>query len=238
MLYSGEAIFLKRRFFREDDFLVTLLSKEYGKINLVVKSGAKLKSKLACPLSGLFRVEFTAARGRELDKITFSSILERFDGFESNLENRLRATQIIEIIDRLISEKSADFEIYNKTLEALRALNNIKNESLGKFLVYKFLWSSIYRLGCGPEMNYCVNCRKNKDLYAFSFRCGGVLCAACKNMDNNSQTISPTLLTVLASTGKSNGRITLNDLTKFVNLVNLWAASHFSKPVQSLNFSM
>src|SRR3990167_7495551 len=213
MLYSGQAIVLKRRVFKENDFLVTILSKEYGKIGLIIKSGAKITSKLAGPLSGIYCVEFTAARGRELDRITFSSIIERFDSIESNWEARIQAIQITEIIDRLISEKSADPEIYSQTLEALRALNNLKNEKVGKLLVYRFLWLLLYKLGTGPEIKSCVNCKSNENLSHFSFSHGGMLCANCRQTDSLAQNIPNRAPAFISSEKLSNGGTSANDFS-------------------------
>ena len=236
MLYSGQAIVLKRRAFKENDFLATILSKEYGKIDLAVKSGAKITSKLAGPLSGIYCVEFTAARGRELDRITFSSIVERFDSIESNWEARIRAIQIIEIIDRLISEKSADPEIYSQTLEALRALNNLKNEKVGKLLVYRFLWLLLYKLGTGPEIKSCVNCKSNDNLSHFSFSHGGMLCADCRQKDSSAQNIPNAALAMLSSSKLSNGQTSANDISLFIKIARLWGEQHSHRQIQSLNF--
>lgn len=236
MLYSGQAIVLKRRAFKENDFFVTILSKEYGKLRLVVKSGAKITSKLAGPLSGIYRVEFTAARGRELDRITFSSIIERFAGIESNWEARIQAIQIIEIIDRLISEKSADPEIYNQTLETLRALNNLKNEKVGKLLVYRFLWLLLYKLGTGPEIKSCVNCKNSENLSHFSFSQGGMLCTACRQTDNSAQNIPDAALAMLSSSKLANGWTSNDDISLFIKIARRWSEEHVSKPIQSLNF--
>lgn len=236
MLYSGQAIVLKRRAFKENDFLATILSKEYGKIDLVIKSGAKITSKLAGPLSGIYCIEFTAARGHELDRITFSSIIERFAGIETNLEARIQAIQIIEIIDRLISEKSADPEIYNQTLEALRALNNLKNEKVGKLLVYRFLWLLLYKLGTGPEIKSCVNCKSNENLSHFSFSHGGMLCANCRQTDNSAQNIPNAALAMLSSSKLSNGWTSTDDISIFIKIARLWGEQHAHRPIKSLNF--
>jgi len=236
MLYSGQAIVLKRRAFKENDFLATILSKEYGKIDLAVKSGAKITSKLAGPLSGIYCVEFTAARGRELDRITFSSIIERFDSIESNWEARIQAIQITEIIDRLISEKSADPEIYSQTLEALRALNNLKNEKVGKLLVYRFLWLLLYKLGTGPEIKSCVNCKSNENLSHFSFSHGGMLCANCRQTDSLAQNIPNAALAMLSSDKLSNGWTSANDISLFIKIARLWGEQHSHRQIQSLNF--
>ena len=236
MLYSGQAIVLKRRVFKENDFLVTILSKEYGKIGLIIKSGAKITSKLAGPLSGIYCVEFTAARGRELDRITFSSIIERFDSIESNWETRIQAIQITEIIDRLISEKSADSGIYNQTLEALRALNNIKSEKIGKLLVYRFLWLLLYKLGTGPEIKSCVNCKNNENLSHFSFSHGGMLCPACRQIDDSAQNIPAAALAMLSSSKLSNGWTSANDISLFIKIARLWGEQHSHRRIQSLNF--
>ncbi|MEK7130488.1 MAG: DNA repair protein RecO [Patescibacteria group bacterium] len=236
MLYSGQAIVLKRRAFKENDFLATILSKEHGKIDLVVKSGAKITSKLASPLSGIYCVEFTAARGRELDRLTFSSIIERFDSIETNWDARIQAIQITEIIDRLISEKSADQEIYNQTLEALRALNNLKNEKVGKLLVYRFLWLLLYKLGTGPETKSCVNCKNNENLSHFSFSHGGMLCATCRQADDSAQNIPAAALAMLSSSKLSNGWTSADDISLFIKIARLWGEQHTHRPIKSLNF--
>ena len=237
-MYSGEGIVLRRKVLREDDFLVTLLTKEYGKLSLAVRSGAKIKSKLSPPLANAHRIEFAAVKGQEIDTLTFSAILERFGPLEASLEQRLRALQLVEAVDRLVGDHVADRQIYDHLSEALRVLGQTSDAvRAGKFLAHRFLWVLLHRLGTGPEVRFCVNCRKVASLSSFSVAKGGMLCASCHGMDAGAISVPPRLIPFFQLEKERDDSIASGDLALFSRIVYEWVALHLSRPLNSFSFT-
>lgn len=238
MMYSGEGIVLKRKILREDDLIVTILSKEYGKISLAVRSGSKIKSKLSPALAGMYRIEFTAVKGQEIDTLTFSAIIERCGAIEPSLDQRLRAFQIAEIVDSLVQERVADDRIYEHTLEALRALYGAADPvRTGAFLVHRFLWVLLQRLGTGPEVRFCVNCQKTEKLLAFSAARGGLLCQECCRLDPGAVKLPQHMLAILSPVKISLESVNTRDARLFFQIVVEWAKTHLSRPLRSFSFA-
>jgi recombinational DNA repair protein (RecF pathway) len=83
--YRAEAVVLRRRDLGEADRLLTVYSREHGKLQQVAKGARRPSSRKAGHLELFTRVQIQAARGRELDVITQAEALDLFSELRSDL---------------------------------------------------------------------------------------------------------------------------------------------------------
>jgi len=78
MLYKTEGIVLKSTEFKEADKIVTIYTKDYGKITAIAKGVRKIKSKFGSSLEILTHSVFLFYKGRNIDIVSQTEILESF----------------------------------------------------------------------------------------------------------------------------------------------------------------
>ena len=76
--YHCEALTLKQDPFGEADLLVTLFSRERGKLRAVAKGARRSSSKLVGHLEPITHVRLSLSRGRNLDYVTQAQVIDSF----------------------------------------------------------------------------------------------------------------------------------------------------------------
>lgn len=160
----------------EADRILTVLTRDRGKIRVVAKGVRRPRAKLA-GFTDMFQYnDFVLAEGRNLDIVTSAATVERFikDGME--LERIGLMYYLCELTDRLIEETQeapGSFELLRETF------HYIKNHEVSSALVKSYFeMKMLSLLGFAPELHKCIGSGREiasgGDL-SFSVRLGGVL---------------------------------------------------------------
>ena len=178
--YRSEALVLKSAPFDEAGLIVTLYSRDAGKLKGVRYGVRKPTSKMAGHLEPLNRVDMALARSRPagIDTITQAQILESFPGLKASLEGVSRGIYLAELVDGFGTEGSANPELYSLLVDTLRFLNDSPEVELG------LRYFELHLLKCSgfmPELYRCVECREvlQSGEHLFSPDVGGTLCPRC-----------------------------------------------------------
>ena len=147
MLYQG--IVIKKTDTGEHNQLVTLYTKEFGKVMAVAKSLKKNTSKQAGHLDILNLANFIFVSGKNYPIITSAQSLETFNGIKSDLTKSFLAFFFLEALDNLVYENDKDPALWDflttkfEELDKLEPLNGNFNlfysglrEGLSKVLGY------------------------------------------------------------------------------------------------------
>src|SRR5680860_1697969 len=102
--YRVEAIVLGRREYAETDRIVTLFSREIGKVTVIAKGARKPTARSGPALEYFARGRFMLARGRDLDVVTSAELLERPEQLGDNLTRLAYASHMAELTGRLAQE--------------------------------------------------------------------------------------------------------------------------------------
>lgn len=144
--YKAEAIILKRINLGEADRLVTVFSKDGGKLTLLAKGIRRLTSRKKGHLELFNRVSLQIAKGKSLDLITEAETLNNFSRLRRNL-NRVRiAYLLVELVDKLTAENQEHTEIYFLLCDTLSQLDG---ETATNNLIADFEVQLLTRLGFG-----------------------------------------------------------------------------------------
>jgi len=146
--YKTEGIVLKRNNVGEADKIITLFTKHYGKLRLMAKGIRKTKSRKAGSLEPFNEVQLQIARGRNLDLIIETQIINSPQSWRENLIKVTVAYYFCELVDKL----TADSQIHPNVFELLKtSLGQIELTNLSK-LVRDFEGQLLDELGFGiPE---------------------------------------------------------------------------------------
>lgn len=131
--FKTEAIVLKRTNIGETDRIVTLLSKDHGKIVCVAKGVRKLKSSNRATLEPGNLAEVFLIETKSLPILTQSKLIKEADTIRQSLTGISQLSQILEIFDRLfvedfIEEETSQlaFNIHQELLSQNKNNNKIK----------------------------------------------------------------------------------------------------------------
>ncbi|HBC73206.1 MAG: repair protein RecO protein [Candidatus Amesbacteria bacterium GW2011_GWB1_47_19] len=127
--YSSEGIVIKRQNFGEAGKIITLFTREKGKINLLAKGIRKTTSKRAGSLELFNRVKISAVKGRgELDTLTEVLLVENFARWRKYLGRITIAYQLCEVVDRLTPDRQPHPEIFEILCQSLAEISVLKND--------------------------------------------------------------------------------------------------------------
>lgn len=144
--YKAEAVVLKRVNWGEADRLVTVFSRQQGKLKLLAKGIRRLSSRKKGHLELFNQVKLQAANGKNLDLVIEAETLNNFSRLRRNL-NRVRiAYLLLELVDKLTAENQEHQEVYSLLVNALTQLNG---HSASNNLIADFETQLLTRLGFG-----------------------------------------------------------------------------------------
>lgn len=118
-----EAIVLKSADLNEVDRLLTIYTKEFGKIQVLAKGIKKLGSKLRYHLEPLSYSHLILIEGKNFKIVKDAVLINQFLSTRKDLEKIKVIYKIIDLIDELIVGEEKDENIWNLILKTLEGLN-------------------------------------------------------------------------------------------------------------------
>ncbi|MBN2238301.1 MAG: DNA repair protein RecO [Dehalococcoidales bacterium] len=176
--YQTDAIVIKKTKLGEADTILTFYTPGMGKIQGFAKSLRKTKSRMAGHLELITHSRVSFARGKNLDTITGSQTINGFVPLKTDFRLMSYALYLIELINQFTPEHAEDRSLYILLLETLKNLCECDDvETLLRYFEVHLLNEAGYR----PQLQQCVNCRKELEpvVNSFSPASGGVLCPEC-----------------------------------------------------------
>lgn len=175
--FKTKGIILKRTNLGEADRILTIYTKDYGKIKVIAKGIRKIKSKLAGNLELFCLDDLVIAEGKNLDVICGALTEKCFFDLRNNLKATNTAYYLADVVDKLSDEEEPHKEVYQLLDDLLCEINSDNSEVLLPFFEIKFL----KELGYKPELFSCISCKgriQNKHNH-FDFDEGGLVCGEC-----------------------------------------------------------
>jgi DNA repair protein RecO (recombination protein O) len=178
--YATEAIILRHSAVGETDRLVTLYSKNYGKMRAFARGVRKPHSKLSGHLEPLNQVNLLITQGRNLPLITQADMIEGFYTPSTNFETIVSGCYVADCLDAFTVEEVENQPLYSLACRQFKQVQSVANiQTQLRFFELQLLTMSGYQ----PEVNVCLYCRNPPERHSiyFSFEAGGILCQDCKN---------------------------------------------------------
>lgn len=176
-------IVMKQIEYRENDALLTVLTKEYGKLSLVVKGIKKMTSKNAVSCMPYCISEFVLDYQDDKSMFTIKngSLIESNRKIQEDLVKMGVAQVLTELIDKSIPQGYLDEETNENFYELLAlSLKRLNDENENGLLLSLFIAQVLSYLGIPPIVDECVLCGNTKVNY-ISVEEGGFICSECKN---------------------------------------------------------
>jgi DNA repair protein RecO (recombination protein O) len=177
--FRVEAVVLRHADWGEADRLLTLYTRERGKVRAIAKGARKIRSRKAGHLEPFTRVTLQLAHGRDLLIVTQADTVDAYLPIHENLVKTGHAAYVVELLDRFTYEENTEnYDIFRLLSEALTHLE----KETDPWLALRYYEVQLLDfLGYRPHLFECAKCAreiKAEDQF-FSAALGGVLCPDC-----------------------------------------------------------
>ena len=164
----------------EADRIVTLLTRQHGRVRGVARGVRKTTSRIGARLEPFTHVDVQLYEGRSLDTVSQVEALEAHGPQLSVDYARYTAgTAMLETAERLTpEEREPALPQYVLLVAGLRALVAAEHDS--DLILDSYLLRSLSIAGWSPSFADCARCGLPGPHRAFSIPAGGMVCAACR----------------------------------------------------------
>jgi len=179
-VYRDQAVVLRTQKLGEADRIITLLTREHGRIKAVAKGVRRTKSRWGARLEPTSHVDLQLYSGKSLDTVTQAVSIENFgDRLSENYQHWTVANAILESAERFTqNEHEPALQQYLLLTGALKALTY---ESYDPSLILDaYLLRSLSVAGYAPSLSNCSVCGEPGPHKFFSLVGGGSVCNTCK----------------------------------------------------------
>lgn len=179
-VYRDEAIVLRAQKLGEADRIVTLLTREHGRVRCVARGVRKTTSRIGARLEPFGRVDVQLYEGRSLDTVTQVESIESHGARITGDYGRYTAgTAMLETAERLTpEEREPALPHYALLVAGLRSL--VSGEHDAGLILDAYLLRSLAIAGWSPSFGDCARCGAAGPHRAFSVVAGGVVCSSCR----------------------------------------------------------
>lgn len=233
-IYKDEAVVLKTIKLGEADRIVTLMTRQHGKVRAVVKGVRKTKSRWGARLEPFTRVELMLYKGRkDLDTITSADILTSFDAVRKDYGRLTSAAALADIVDKITPDRERAFSTYALLIGGLQALSDGK----GATVVPAFLVKLLSVCGYHPELKACAGCGEQARLGGFSPSLGGVVCEDCYEEDDSAMRMPPERIALLSRllSAEFGEPATAAEADAVTQALRRYAEFYLERPLRSLH---
>lgn len=239
--YRVNAIVIRVKDFQEADRLVTLYSRERGKLRAVAKGARRLRNRLRGSTQLFCSGVYSLYTGRGLAGLNQGQITEPFINLREDLVKMTYAAYFAEMVDVLVEEEAGG-ELYPFLLSVFTRLERGEDpEILGRFFEIRLLAA----LGYKPELERCTSCRiaaaGNGEVW-FSPSQGGVLCAGCAGRAADAVRMTPGALEVLKRLLAADAarlhvlKVSYEMRYELERVLRAFVNEHLPRPLKSLDF--
>ncbi len=235
--YQAEAILLAVRDWGEADRLVTLFSREYGKIIAMAYGARRPRSHLGGSMQTFTHMDVSLLPGKGIDSIRQTQIKQTFRTIGENLDCMAYGSFLTELVAELCPERQPEPLIFDLLLGIFELLTK-RNP---RVVALAGAWQLLALAGYQPENTRCVSCGQILTFPAyFSADAGGGVCSDCDHqglLEFNAEAHA-FLESLLKLDWQDPGHFTIRStvLAQTEQFLLSYLLYRLDKPLKSLNF--
>lgn len=176
------AIVLRVVEFSETSYVVTLFTRDFGKITALAKGARRKKSPFEAALDvlAICRIVFLHKSSGAMDLLTEAKLERRFRSAASSLDRLYAGYYVVELLRCLTDEHDPHpraYDLAEETIIGLDVQDSVRHALL------EFELGLLTQLGHQPILTKCSSCGREKlepNRVSFGLNEGGVLCHKCR----------------------------------------------------------
>ena len=182
-IVKTEAIVLKTFDFRETSLIAHFFTKEYGRLDGVLKGIRKEPKKFGSTLEPFSsnQIVFYQSQNSQLHLVTQCDIKNNFNNIRGSLAPIAFASYLVDLLKHFMAYEEKNQEVYDLAVFALEQMDSgVDVEKVLRIFTIKFL----KLIGFKPRLDSCIICDRviSGDAY-FNVKRGGLLCPGCRTDD-------------------------------------------------------
>ena len=167
-----EGVVLKQIPYKDNDMILHVYTKDYGKLSFVAKGIRKLTSKNARASSPMMISEFSVNLKKGLSTLIKAAPINYLRHIKESIESEIVGNYILEYFYRYVEENEPDEDVYKQLIESLKALDYGYSPLLVYCLFQVFI---LNHNGISIDVDGCVVCGSLK-VVSISVDEGGFVC--------------------------------------------------------------
>ncbi len=186
--YSSSAIVLRRIDLAEKDRIITLFSREHGKLSAVAKGARRPGSKLAGACEPFTYSKMLLSEGRDLDVLSQAEIKESFPNVKANIVGVAHCVYLLELVNSFVDKRQPNPDLFDTLLSTMYVLEGKTDpEITARYFEIQLLTI----LGYEPHFDACLRCGRTpeREKVSFSPAMGGIICTLCGNPPNDAMSV-------------------------------------------------
>jgi DNA repair protein RecO (recombination protein O) len=240
-VYRTEAVVLRRLSFGETDRVVTLFTRDRGKLSAVAKGARGPRSKLSGVTEPFTYFHGLMAKGQNLDVLTQAEVQSSFSGIRRDLVRVGYASYFAEIVDVGVEERQKMEPLWDLLVGALGTLESAETPDV---LARTFELQAISLMGYEPRLDLCVVDEAPVDIPGSVFHPmrGGMLCPRCARSAPGSVPMPPAalialrMLPYLPLVRAAHSELSTEVRGELVRAMVPYMRHHLAAPLRSLQF--
>ncbi|MGD9712647.1 MAG: DNA repair protein RecO [Thermomicrobiales bacterium] len=187
--FKVDAIVLGRRDYGETDRIVTLLTRERGKLSAIAKGARKPTARSGPAIEYFAHSRFMLARGRDLDVVTSAELIARPANLQGSLSRLANASHMAELANKLVQEGEVYPVVFQLLLASLHQLDD-GNDDLRTVRCFEV--QILSEVGYPLDLWHCSTCQRElgQELNYLGLASGGMLCPDCRSNEGKALAVS------------------------------------------------
>ncbi|MCM3586297.1 DNA repair protein RecO [Mesobacillus maritimus] len=180
MLEKCEGIVIRTTDYAETNKIVTLFTREWGKVGVMARGAKKPNSRLTAISQPFTHGYYLVQKGRGLGSLQQGEMITSMRSIREDIFLTAYASYVIDLTDKSTEEKKPNPFLFELLLQTLNYMNEGYDLDI---LVNIYEMKMLNVLGLYPVLDHCTVCGSTEGNFSFSIREGGLICHRCIEKD-------------------------------------------------------
>ncbi|MGN1400762.1 MAG: DNA repair protein RecO [Bacillus sp. (in: firmicutes)] len=194
MIEKCEGIVIRRTDYGENNKIITIYTREWGKVGVMARGANKPKSRFSAITQLFYYGYFLVQRSSGLSSLSQAESIESFRHIREDIISTAYGSYIIELLDKGTDDRKPNPYLFELLYQTLNAINEGYDPEVIRFI---FEMKMLSVLGIPPILDSCASCGETEGEFSFSIREGGFLCHQCSGKDPYRLQTSPQIIKLL-----------------------------------------
>ena len=177
--FTTEALVIGSMRYREADRIVTLYTRDRGRLGAIAKGVRRTSSKVGGRLEPFSLIRASLHAGHGLYTVVGVETLRTFQGVRDELFRMEEGARLFAAVRHLFPGEEGSGPAFNLLVRGIACLAESPDAETAAHTVLATRLKLLVLLGYAPEMSRCAVCGGDGAVYGFSPSLGGVVCEAC-----------------------------------------------------------
>ena len=194
MLQKCEGIVIRSTDYGETNKVVTLYTREWGKIGVMARGAKKPNSRLSAITQLFSHGYYLVQTSSGLGSLQQGEMISSMRSIREDIFLTAYSSYIVELMDKSVEDKKPNPYLFELLYQTLNYLNEGYDHDI---LLNIFEIKMLNVLGLNPTLNQCSVCGRTDGHFSFSIREGGLICHRCLDKDPYHLKLSPVAVRLL-----------------------------------------